>query len=59
MNNNDFNFDDEDGEIIMNDEHIEYDEFNNLITVGYLSMGGRHAVFGFYRQFVRLFKQDR
>ena len=43
----------------MNDGPIAYDEFNIPITVGNFWMGGRHAVFGFYRQLARPFKQVR
>ena len=57
VKNNDDNLDDEDGGVIINDRPIEYDEFNTPITVGNFSMVGRYAVFGFYRQLVRPFKQ--
>ena len=57
--NNNATLDDENGVIIMNDGPIAYDEFNIPITVGHFWMGGRHAVFGFYRQLARPFKQVR
>ena len=57
MKNNDNTLDDEDGGSITNYGTIEYDELNIPITVGNLRMGGRHVVFGFYRQLARPFKQ--
>ena len=59
VKNNDSTLDDGDGGIIMNDGTIEYDEFNIPIIVVHLRIGGRYAVFGFYRQLVRPFKQGR
>ena len=55
----DATFDYEYGGIIMNDGPIKYDEFNIPITMRHLSMGGRYAVFGFYRQLTRPFKKYR
>ena len=43
----------EDGDIIMYDGLNEYDEFNIPIIVVYFRLGGRHALFGSYRQLVR------
>ena len=57
MKNNDDTLDDEYGGIIMNDVPIEYDEFNISIILRHFRMCGRHAVFGFYRQISRPFKQ--
>ena len=57
MKNNDNTLDDEDGGSITNYGTIEYDELNIPITVGNLRMGGRHVVFGFYRQLARPSKQ--
>ena len=53
VKNNNVTLDDKDGGIIMNDGSIEYDELNIPITVGNFRMGGRHAVFGFYRYIYR------
>ena len=59
VNNNDTIFDDEDSGIVLNDDPIEYDELNIYITAGNFRMGGRHTVFGFYRELASPFKQVR
>jgi hypothetical protein len=38
---------------------VEYDDLNIHSTVEHFRMGGRHAVFGFYRQLVKPLKQGR
>ena len=57
--NNNITLDDEDGDIIIKDVPIQYDSFIISITVGYFIVSGRHAVFGFYRNIARPFKQGR
>ena len=57
--NNNATLDDEDGGIIMNDIPIGYDKSNIPITVGNFRIGGRNAVFGFYRQLDWPFKQGK
>jgi hypothetical protein len=51
--------DEDDGGIVVADGPVVFDEFNIPNTVEHFRMGGRHQVFGFYRQLVKPFKAGR